>query len=169
MDLRKERILFFAVVFAIAMVVISATLAITLPQSGEKFSEFFILGENRTADSYPSIIIPNISYPMYVGIGNHEFRTVNYTVEIYLVPKPVNETMVADTQSIMLPLRTYSVTLSHNETSVIPFDLVVPNTGYDHVDFLLFDETLPGPDITGLDRVTQATATFIFGLMRLLR
>jgi uncharacterized membrane protein len=150
---KRDRILFFASIFAIGLVILSAVLVITLPKPGEKFSEFFILGENRTADSYPRVILPDISYPMYVGIGNHEFRTINYSVELYLVPKPVNETIVATLQPETILVKTYSVTLSHNETSVIPFDLIVPDNRYNRMDFLLFDETPPGSDITGLNRV----------------
>ena len=157
MDRREIRSCFLQQYFAIVIVVLSAALVITLPKPGEKFSEFFILGENRTADSYPGVIIPNISYPMYVGIGNHEFRAVNYTVEIYLVPKPVNETTTATVQAAMLPVKTYSVTLIHNETSIVPFDLIVPGSQYTHVDFLLFDETVPGQDITGSDRVNASS------------
>ena len=154
---KRDRILFFVSIFAIGLVVLSVALVITLPKPGEKFSEFFILGENRTADSYPQVIIPDISYPMYVGIGNHEFRTVNYSVEIYLVPKPVNETTIAPSQPATLLVKTYSVTLSHDETSVIPFDLIITDANFTRVDFLLFDETPPGGhDITGLDRVNAS-------------
>ena len=153
---KKDKILFFASIFAIGLVVLSAGLAITLPKPGEKFSEFFILGENRTADSYPRLINPNISYPMYVGIGNHEFRTANYSIEIYLVPKTANETTGATLQAVTFPIKTYSVMLNHNETSVIPFDLTVPDANYNRVDFLLFDETPPGSDITGPNRVNAS-------------
>jgi len=153
---KRDRILFFASIFAIGLVVLSTVLVITLPKPGEKFSEFFLLGENRTADSYPRVIIPDISYPMYVGIGNHEFRTVNYSIEIYLVPKPVNETTIAPSQPATLLVKTYSVTLSHNETSVIPFDLITPDNSYNRIDFLLFDETPPGHDITGPNRVNAS-------------
>jgi len=153
---KKDRILFFVSIFAILMVVLSVALVMTLPKPGEKFSEFFILGENRTADSYPGVVIPDRSYPMYVGIGNHEFRTVNYSVEIYLIPTPANETTNVAPRSMMLPVTRYSVTLSHNETTVIPFDLIVPDENYTRVDFLLFDETPPGYDITGLDRVNAS-------------
>ena len=100
---------------------------------------------------------------MYVGIGNHEFRAVNYTVEIYLVPNPVNETTTATVQPVMLPVKTYSVTLIHNETSIVPFDLIVPGSRYTHVDFLLFDETVPGRDITGSDRVNASYRHLHFG------
>lgn len=153
---KRDRILFFLSIFAIGLVVLSVVLVTTLPKTGEKFSEFFILGQNRTADSYPRVITPDISYPMYVGVGNHEFRTVNYSVEIYLVPKPVNETTTAPSQPMTLLVKTYSVTLSHNETSVIPFELISPDYSYNRMDFLLFDETPPGHDITGLNRVNAS-------------
>ena len=153
---KRDRILFFAGIFAIVMVVFSVFFVITLPKAGEKFSEFYILGENRTADSYPGVIIPGTPYLMYVGIGNHEFRTVNYSVEIYLVPKPANETTIAPSLQAPLPLKSYSVTLSHNESSVIPFNLVVPDTSYNRVDFLLFNGIPPGSDVTGLNRVNAS-------------
>ncbi len=153
---KRDRILFFAGVVAIVFIVFSAVLVITLPKPGEKFTEFFILGENRTADSYPHVIIPDISYPMYVGIGNHEFRTVNYSVEIYLISKPVNETTISPSQPAMLLVKTYFATLSYNETSVIPFVLIIPDANYSSVDFLLFDETLPGHDITGFNRLNAS-------------
>jgi len=153
---KRDRILFFAALFAIGLVIVSATLAITLPKPGEKFSEFYILGENRTADSYPQILHPNISYPMYVGIGNHEFRTVNYTVEIYLMPQPVNETTGAGVHVETLPVKTYTVTLDHNETTIVPFTLMVPGPQYPSIDFLLFEESVPERDITGSDRVNAS-------------
>jgi uncharacterized membrane protein len=153
---KRDRILFFVSIFAIVLVVLSIVLVVTLPKPGEKFSEFYILGENRTADSYPRVITPDMSYPMYVGIGNHEFRTVNYSVEIYLVPKPVNETIIVPSQPVTLLVKTYSVMLNHNETSVIPFDLITSDANYTRVDLLLFDETPPDHDITGLNRVNAS-------------
>jgi len=160
---KKDRILFFVSICAILMVVLSVALVMTLPKPGETFSEFFILGENRTADSYPHVIIPNSTYPMYVGIGNHEFRTVNYSVEIYLIPPPANETTNVAPRSMMLPVMRYSVTLSHNETSVIPFDLIVLDENYTRVDFLLFDETVPSLDITGPARVNASYRNLHYG------
>ena len=74
--------------------------------------------------------------------------TVNYSVEIYLVPKTANETTGAALQAVTLPIKTYSVMLNHNETSVIPFDLTVPDAKLRPFwIFLLFDETLSGRDI----------------------
>jgi len=160
---KKDRILFFVSIFVILMVVLSVALVITLPKPGEKFSEFFILGENRTADSYPGIVIPNRSYPMYVGIGNHEFRNVNYSVEIYLISTTANETANVAPHSMMLPVMRYSVTLSHNETSIIPFDLIIPDKNYARVDFLLFDEIVPSPDITGPARVNASYRNLHYG------
>jgi len=153
---KRDRILFFTGIFAIALLVFSVVLVVTLPKPGEKFSEFYILGANRTADSYPMNIISEIPYPMYVGISNHEFRTVNYSVEIYLESISENEEINKLTQPEMLLVGTYSVTLNYNETSIIPFDLIVPDANYNRVNFLLFDGTPPGSEVTGLNRVNAS-------------
>ena len=41
----------------------------------------------------------------------------------------------------------------HNETSIIPYNLLVKKTEYNRVEFLLFNETIPGSDIKGSDRI----------------
>ncbi|MDS0294281.1 DUF1616 domain-containing protein [Halogeometricum luteum] len=55
------------------------------PQNGERYTEFYLLtanGENGTlvADQFPSQLSPTEPRSIYVGIGNHEERTVEYTV-----------------------------------------------------------------------------------------
>jgi uncharacterized membrane protein len=148
-----NRIIFGMCVFAILMIIASVVLVISLPTAGEKFTEFFILGENKTADTYPEMISPGIPQVMYTGIGNHEYRTINYTVEVYLVP--INETP-SMTSSGLTPLQSYSVILNHNQTSVLPLDFSAPSAGYYRMEFLLFNETVPGPEVTGQDRINAS-------------
>ena len=62
---------------------VGATLA--EPQNGERYTEFYLLtdnGENGTlvADEYPARLDPVEPRSLYVGIANHEERTVEYTV-----------------------------------------------------------------------------------------
>ena len=44
----------------------------------------------------------------------------------------------------MDPLWQQTVTLAHNGTATIPYTLSVEKSGYDRVEFLLFNETVPG-------------------------
>lgn len=55
------------------------------PQNGERYTELYLLtdnGENGTlvADQFPSQLSPTEPRSIYVGIGNHEERTVEYSV-----------------------------------------------------------------------------------------
>ena len=58
---------------------------IVVPTEGEKFTEFYILGENRTAANYPAMNIVGQNYSMFVGIGNHEYRDISYTIETWMM------------------------------------------------------------------------------------
>jgi uncharacterized membrane protein len=148
-----NRIIFGICVFAILMVIASTVLAISLPTAGDKFTEFFILGENRTADAYPEMISPGILQAMYVGIGNHEYRTINYTVEVYLVPINKTASMLS---SGFTPLKSYSVILDHNQTSVLPLEFSAPAAGFYRMEFLLFNDTVPGPEVSGQARINAS-------------
>jgi len=145
-----NRIVFWVCIFAILMVIVSAILVISLPKPGDKFTEFFILGENKTAEAYPEVISPDTPQLMYTGIGNHEYRTINYTVEVYLIPE--NETVPATSSDSRL-LKSYSLTLDHNQTSVLPLKFSASAPGNYLAEFLLFNEIVPGQDVSGQDRI----------------
>jgi hypothetical protein len=49
-----------------------------------------------------------------------------------------------------------SLVLSHNETRTIPYNLSLKKTGYNRVEFLLFNETVPGPEVPGSDRINAS-------------
>lgn len=48
----------------------------------EKFTAFYILGSNGMAENYPSEIYINIPTKILVGIENHEYEPVNYTIRV---------------------------------------------------------------------------------------
>jgi uncharacterized membrane protein len=62
---------------------------IVIPRVGEKFTEFYILGVNGTTDRYPQ----NLSIgenSIIIGITNHEYRDITYTVEVWLVNQTIS-------------------------------------------------------------------------------
>jgi uncharacterized membrane protein len=136
--------------------IITTMYVIATPKEGERFSEFYILGENRTAANYPDQIMAGQNYPMYVGVGNREFRNTVYTIETWLVQTEFDN--VTNTSHIvtMDPNDHLSVTLAQNETTIIPYNLSVNKTGYDRVEFLLFNDRVPGLDVTGSDRINAS-------------
>jgi uncharacterized membrane protein len=148
-----SRLSFFICIFAILLLIVSTLLVISLPNAGDKFTEFYILGENRTAGTYPEMISPGVPHVMYTGVGNHEYRTINYTVEIYLVPMNVT---AATTSSPPTLLKSYSVSLGHNQTSILPLEFSVPSAGSYRMEYLLFNELVPGSSISEPARVNAS-------------
>ena len=153
---KADRILNAILVLGILITLIITVYAVTVPQEGEKFTEFFILDENRTASDYPDLIIPGQEYPMYVGIGNHEFSDVRYTIETWTLLTEFDNVTNRSRIVGMDPGDRLSLILVHNETAIIPYKLSVKKIGYNRVEFLLFKETVAGPDITGSDRINAS-------------
>ena len=58
---------------------------IVTPKIGERFTEFYLLGPTGSADNYPQNLASGQNATVIIGISNHEYRTMNYTVGIWLV------------------------------------------------------------------------------------
>lgn len=98
---RLDQALTVILAASILIAVVSLVYVIAAPKTGEKFTEFYILGSGGMADDYPRNLIVGQNVTIMIGIVNHEYRTVNYTVELWLV----NQTII------------YNETTGENETS----------------------------------------------------
>ena len=153
---RSERVLVLVLLFSILVAVAATIYVITIPKEGEHFTEFYLLGEKGKAADYPDQIIAGLNYQMFIGVMNHEYRTMNYTIEIWTLKKEFDT--IRNTTSILAMDRLFrqSFVLSENETRVIPYNLSIEKTGYNQVEFLLFNETVPGFNIEGEDRINSS-------------
>jgi len=71
-----------------ASIIIAASLLIQViitPKTGEKFTEFYLLGSKGIADDYPQNLTTNDTANVIIGIVNHEYKQMNYTIELWLV------------------------------------------------------------------------------------
>ena len=66
---RVDRILTVVITLAILIAVMTTVYVIAVPKEGERFTEFFILGENKKAADYPDLIIVGQNYPLYHWCG----------------------------------------------------------------------------------------------------
>jgi uncharacterized membrane protein len=105
---------------------------------------------------YPEKLIAGQSYPMYIGIGNHEFRNVTYTIETWTLQTEFDNVTNSSSLLSMDPIDKRALSLAHNETLILPYNLSVNKTGYDRVEFLLFKENVPNPEVTGYDRINAS-------------
>jgi uncharacterized membrane protein len=148
---RVDRILMIVLIFSILFAVVTTIYVITVPKEGERFTEFFILGEQQKAADYPDQIIVGEQYPLYIGVGNHEYRPVTYTVRTFGMLMEFDNTTNTSRIISMDPLWQQSLTVAHNETATIPYNLSVEKSGYNRIEFLLFNDTVPGPDVSSGD------------------
>jgi uncharacterized membrane protein len=153
---RTDRILSIVLLIAIVAAVTTTVFVIVVPKEGEKFTEFFILGEKGKAADYPTHLVVGQDASLFIGIDNHEYRNLNYNVETYLVNMDFNTTTNTSRVLAMDRIGSIPVSLSHNETRVLPYSFAPKKTGYNRIDFLLFNETIPGTGVTGMDRINQS-------------
>jgi uncharacterized membrane protein len=79
---RSDKVLTAVLVVAIIGAIGTLAYVVAMPRSGEKFTEFYILGQNGKAEDYPTQLSLGESGNVIVGIINHEQATTNYAVGV---------------------------------------------------------------------------------------
>jgi len=95
---------------------------IITPKTEEKFTEFYLLGPDGNATGYPSNLTLGEDADIIIGLVNHEYKTVNYTTEIWLVNQTdvYNET-AQENETIynhMRYIEKIPVTLNHTSINI---------------------------------------------------
>ncbi len=147
---KVDRILSVILVISIIASIAVLVYVIVTPKHGEKFTEFYILGPKGKAADYPTDIRVNQNATIIIGIVNHEYRTVNYTIEIWLV----NATYAGNRTVInhMYFFDRLHVTLNHTDVNIegnwTPqwekvYTFSIPKPGVYKMWFLLFKNEVP--------------------------
>jgi len=130
-EYRTDKILTIILVLSVLTSVVTLAYVIVTPKEGEHFTEFYILGPEEMADNYPTDYALGESGTVIVGVVNHEYRTVNYSLEVRL-----------DNKILSLPEDVSHFHLGHNVTWEKPVTITPPSEGTDmKLEFLLFNET----------------------------
>jgi len=145
---------------AASIAVAAGTLAyvVTAPLPGERFTEFYILGPGGNASGYPANLTVNETGSVIIGVVNHEFATVNYTVRVDLVGVRIvynassmyNETVEVNRTAWSL----FHVTLADTRNWTQAYTFRINYTGLWKVQFLLFKDG----DFSGAYRQLQLYA-----------
>jgi uncharacterized membrane protein len=89
---KVDQALTIILIIAIIIVIASLIYVITMPKTGETFTEFYLLGPTGKAEGYPRNLTTQQNATVIIGIVNREHRLVNYTVEVWLVNQTTNQT-----------------------------------------------------------------------------
>ncbi len=121
-----DKILTLLLIFLLVVAVGMVYFVIATPKSGERFTEFYILNASGKSDNYPTNLKYNSPCELMVGVVNHEYAPVNYTIKVALEGEVLNDT---------------NVMLYHNETWEKNMTFVPNKEGNDtKLEFLLFKE-----------------------------
>lgn len=123
---RLDKALTILLVLSIIASVSALVYVIVTPKQGEKFTEFYILGPKGMAYDYPTIVEAGNKSTVIVGVVNHEYSLVNYTMHLSLN----NSTLLSR-----------EIALEHNQTWEKPVSYVLNKPGDSQkVEFLLYKE-----------------------------
>ena len=139
-----DKMLVLALVASIILAAWTFAYVMLAGRQGDKFTEFYILDENGKADNYPTRLNATEQGAVIVGVVNHEFSTVNYSVKIVLVTVQYaynastgrNDTIELANQT--LDFR--SAVLGHDSVWEWPFNFTISQPGDYKLRFLLYKD-----------------------------
>jgi uncharacterized membrane protein len=149
-----DRVLTIILVIAILIVIASLMYVITMPKTGETFTEFYLLGPTGKAEGYPRNLTTNENATVIIGVVNHEHQLINYTIEIWLINQTIfynNQTQTNETHyNHMWYLETLTMMLPPKEVNTEGnwqpqwqhnFTFKIDKRGTFKLTFLLFTTT----------------------------
>lgn len=83
-DDTPNRVVSIILVLAILSAIGTLGYIFSMPEQGEKFTEFYILGEAGKAMSYPKTLRAGQQATVIIGISNHERSVSNYQLEVMM-------------------------------------------------------------------------------------
>lgn len=145
-----DKLLTVVLVISILSSVIALVYVVAVPRQGESFTEFYVLGPGGNATGYPRNLTVGEDASIIIGIANHEHRTVDYTVELWLV----NMSFVENVTQVhaMYYFDSFNVTLEHTDVDLegereaqweVPYDFNVSLEGNYKLWFLLYADGVP--------------------------
>lgn len=152
---RLDRVLSIVLLASILVAVATTVYVIAVPKEGEKFTEFYILGSKGMAADYPTDFAAGTAQTVIIGVGNHEYRNVTYTVETLGLNQVFDETTNESAILSSTLLDRFTVTVPHNETVEQPYTFTLTDPAVNRVEFLLY-ENPPADSVTAAERINES-------------
>lgn len=151
-----DTVLSLILIAAIVVAALTTVYVIAFPKDGEKFTEFYILGDDKMADNYPDKFFTGMEQFVWVGINNQEYRDVYYTVDTLLLnaswDSATNTSVIYSSEN----LDRFTVYLADNTTYLEKYNFTLFDTGYNRLEFLLYNESVPAADASAQEKMDMA-------------
>jgi uncharacterized membrane protein len=96
---KVDKVLTIILIIAIIIVIASLIYVITMPKTGETFTEFYLLGPTGKAEGYPRNLTINQTATVTIGLANHEQHVMDYSIEIWLINQTTTNTQTRENQT----------------------------------------------------------------------
>ena len=130
---KTSKVLSVILILTIVLAIATTAYIIMKPKQGESFTEFYLLGPDGTASDYPTNLTVGQNASVIIGVVNHEYKTVDYTLVV-----TSNGTIMSE----------QNITLTEGNKTEIPYTFTGNSTGTKKVEFSLYKL----PDITNVYR-----------------
>ncbi len=108
-------ILLFLTAVAVFMVALPFAQQTLINKRSEPYSEMWLLGQQHTADNYPSTIEPDQNYTVFLDVKNNMGKMVQYMIKVWFL------NVTPSTQSsIGLPVYSTTAAIANGETWALP-------------------------------------------------
>jgi uncharacterized membrane protein len=154
---KLDRVLFTILLLTIVVTIIIAIFVAFSPKKQETSTEFYLLGPTGKTTDYPKNLTRGQQSNITIGLINHEQKTMNYTIEIWLINQTLTYNQTTNTSDIiyheMWFMTKLSVTLQTFTDNVdviwkpqweYLYNFSINKTGNYALSFLLY--TTPTPD-----------------------
>jgi len=84
-----DKLLNIIIILFIIIAVALLVYAIVMPKTGEKFTSFYLLDSRKIAMNYPTSLTVGENTSVILGIVNHEYQTINYTIDVWLIDQTI--------------------------------------------------------------------------------
>jgi uncharacterized membrane protein len=145
-----EKILTIFLILSIVLGLSSVVYIIVQPKVGEAFTDFYILPQNENTTNYPQEIYTNTPYNLTIGLINHEYKTMDYYIEVWLIEYVIANETTPETATvynhttflneIVVTLNHTGITNERNQTKKweSPYTFSIHKKGYYKLEFLLY-------------------------------
>ena len=138
-----DKALTIALVASIVLAAGTLAYVVATPRPGDRFTEFYVLDANGTVEDYPSRLNVSENATVILGVVDHEFTAVSYTVEARLVTVQLRYNATTgqnDTVEIAnATLATIPMGLEDGKSWESPYTFAIAAPGTYKLRFLLYE------------------------------
>jgi uncharacterized membrane protein len=87
---KLDKLLIIVLIILILLTITIFIFIITTPIQHEKYTSFNLLSSDRSTTNYPNNINAGENTTIIIGVTNHEYKTIDYTIEIWLINQTIN-------------------------------------------------------------------------------